>query len=169
MTNRRIVLRSGLILAASMLSISTVPADAQQTDRAKQIGAKLLCGVGTPICQCNQVLTQCNHVGCQNSTAMLKTLDQRVAKGEPEETILQGFIQEFGTAVLSEPPRTGFSLIAWIMPFVYLFGGALLVIFVIKRWSHRPQQQLATPNQAPEASAEYLARARAQSASETDD
>ena len=169
MTKKRIFPRLALGFVSAALSLAVLPADAQQTDRAKQIGGKLLCGVGTPICQCNQVLTQCNHVGCQNSTAMLKTLDQKVAKGDPEETILQGFVQEFGTAVLSEPPRTGFSLVAWIMPFVYLLGGAALVIVVIKRWSKRPHQQFATPNQAPKVSAEYLARARAQSASETDD
>jgi len=169
MTKKRILPHLALGFVSAALSVAILPADAQQTDRAKQIGGKLMCGVGTPLCQCNQVLTQCNHVGCQNSTAMLKTLDQRVAKGEPEEAILQGFVQEFGTAVLSEPPRTGFSLVAWVMPFVYLVGGAILVIFVIKRWSKRPQQQLATPNQAPAVAAEYLARARAQSASETDD
>jgi cytochrome c-type biogenesis protein CcmH len=169
MTKRRVLPRIALGFVSATLSLLISPVDAQQTDRAKQIGGKLLCGVGTPICQCNQILTQCNHVGCQNSTAMLKTLDKRVAKGEPEETILQGFVQEFGTAVLSEPPKTGFSLVAWIMPFFYLIGGAILVVFVISRWSKRPQQRLATPNHAPAVSAEYLERARAQSARETDD
>jgi cytochrome c-type biogenesis protein CcmH/NrfF len=163
------ILRAVLLFAGATLPFSSLPAAAQQTERAKQIGSKLLCGVGTPICQCNQILTQCNHVGCQNSTAMLKTLDAKIAKGEPEEKILQAFVQEFGTAVLAEPRKTGFSLVAWTMPFFYLAAGTLLVIFVIKRWSARPQQRLATPNQAPGVSAEYLARARAQSDQETDD
>jgi cytochrome c-type biogenesis protein CcmH len=168
MTKGRLILRTA-VLSAVLLPLTGLPASAQQTERAKQIGSKLLCGVGTPLCQCNQILTQCNHVGCQNSSAMLKTLDQKVAKRESEEAILQSFVQEFGTAVLSEPPKSGFSLIAWIMPFFYLAAGTLLVILVIKRWSKRPQHQLATPNRAPAVSAEYLARARAQSEREMDD
>lgn len=167
MTRKRIL--SAVYLGALFLASFSSPLAAQQTDKAKQIGGKLLCGVGTPLCQCNQILTQCNHVGCQNSSAMLKTLDAKVAKGDSEEAILQAFVQEFGTAVLSEPPKTGFSLVAWVMPFVYLAAGTVLVIVVIKRWSKRPAQQLATANRGPAVSAEYLARARAQSEKEMDD
>jgi len=167
MTKKRIL--SAVCLGVALLAGAVPPLAAQQTEKAKQIGGKLLCGVGTPLCQCNQILTQCNHVGCQNSSAMLKTLDAKIAKGDSEEAILQGFVQEFGTAVLSEPPKTGFSLVAWVMPFVYLAVGAVLVIVVIKRWSKRPAQQLATANRAPAPPAEYLARARAESEKEMDD
>jgi cytochrome c-type biogenesis protein CcmH len=146
-----------------------LPVAAQETERAKQIGGKLLCGVGTPLCQCNQILTQCNHVGCQNSSAMLKTLDTRIAKGDTEQAILQGFVEQFGTAVLSEPPKSGFSLVAWVMPSFYLVAGAALVVFVIRRWRKPPEERLATADQGPAVSAEYLARARAESDRETDD
>ena len=36
-----------------------------------------------------------------------------------------------------EPPKTGFGLVAWLMPFVYLLAGAGLVVFVIGRWRKR--------------------------------
>ena len=68
------------------------------------------------MCNCNQVLTQCNHVGCTTSTAMLKQIDQAVARGDSEEAITQAFVQEFGTKVYAEPPHSGFSLVAWSMP-----------------------------------------------------
>jgi len=154
---------------AGALALLALPIQAQQTERAKEIGGKLLCGVGTPLCECNQILTQCNHVGCRNSAAMLKTLDTRIAKGDDEKAILQGFVEQFGTAVLSEPPKSGFSLVAWIMPFVYLMAGAALVILVIRRWRKLPEERLAAANRAPSVSAEYLARARAESDRETDD
>jgi hypothetical protein len=52
-----------------------------------------------------------------------------------------------------------------------LAAGTLLVVFVISRWSKRPkqQQQLAAAGKTPAVSLEYLARARAQSARDTDD
>ena len=154
------------VLALGFLA-ATLPA--QQTDRAKEIGGKLLCGVGTPKCDCKQILTQCNHVGCRNSAGMLKTLDASVASGEPEATIIQRFVAEFGTAVLSEPPRSGLNLVAWYLPGTTLFAGALLVIFVIARWRKRPAAAPAGPAAGAGISPELLARARAQAARETQD
>jgi len=46
-------------------------------------------------------------------------------------------IKEYGTAAYMEPPKTGFGLVAWLMPGVYLLAGAGLVVFVIGRWRNR--------------------------------
>jgi cytochrome c-type biogenesis protein CcmH len=151
------------MLAVAPLLVA--PLGAQQlSDRAKQIGGKFMC-----MCTCSQVLTQCNHVGCTTSTGMLKELDQALARGESEDTITQMFVQEFGTKVYAEPPKSGFSLVAWALPSVYLFVGTGLVIFVIARWRKRPVQQAAPAGGAPGISAEMLERARAQASRETQD
>jgi cytochrome c-type biogenesis protein CcmH len=167
-------LRKQIVWAAlgGMLLLGSVAATlrAQQTDRAKEIGGKLLCGVGTPMCDCKQILTQCNHVGCRNSAGMLKTLDQAVANGEAEATIVQRFVAEFGTAVLSEPPKSGLNLVAWYLPATTLFCGLLLVLFVISRWRKRPAIIVASgPATGSGISPEMLARARAQAVRETQD
>jgi cytochrome c-type biogenesis protein CcmH/NrfF len=158
-----------LALAAAVLPVSLVAAD--QPDEAKQIGAKLKCMCGG----CDQSAGGCSHTGaafsgpCETAKGMLKDIRLRLGRGETATQILHAFEQQYGLAVYLEPPKTGFSLVAWIMPFFYLTAGTVLVILVIKRWSKRaPQPQLATPNRAP-VSAEYLARARAQSEQETDD
>jgi cytochrome c-type biogenesis protein CcmH/NrfF len=142
---------------------------AQQTDKAKEIGGKLLCGVGTPLCDCKQILTQCNHVGCRNSAGMLKTLDEGVAKGDSETTIIQGFVAAFGTAVLSEPPKSGLNLVAWYLPATTLLAGLFLVVFVISRWRKRPATTTGPPAGTAGISPEMLARARAQASRETQD
>jgi len=80
------------VFAAACLLLFPLRVSAQQTDRAKQIGGKLMC-----TCNCSQVLTQCNHVGCTTSTSMLKELDRAVARGDSEEKIMQAFVQEYGT------------------------------------------------------------------------
>jgi cytochrome c-type biogenesis protein CcmH/NrfF len=105
-----------------------------------------------------------------NSSAMLKTLDQKVAKGDSEELIIQGFIQEFGREVLAEPPKTGFSLIAWLLPSFYLLVGSVLVILVISRWRKRPAMEPAdTTSAGRHVSADLLERARARAARDTED
>jgi cytochrome c-type biogenesis protein CcmH/NrfF len=150
----------------AMLPLLPNPVGAQQTDRAKQIGGKFMC-----MCDCNQVLTQCNHVGCTMSAAMLKELDQAVARDASEDAITQMFVQEFGTRVYAEPPKSGLSLVAWVMPFVYLLIGALLVVFVISRWRRRPVPlpESAENRAAGKIAPEILERARAQAARETED
>lgn len=158
--------RLAAFLAAFAVFLSVGSASAQKTERAKQIGGKFLC-----MCGCNQVLTQCNHVGCSTSARMLKELDAGLSRGESEQNITQAFVQEFGTTVYAEPPKSGLSLVAWAMPFVYLLLGTVLVIFVISRWRKRPALPAAVPGAAPSSgiSPELLERARAQAARETED
>src|SRR5713226_1719956 len=141
MTKPRLLLALLLVVGAfapAPLVIS--PIAAQQTDRAKQIGGKFMC-----MCGCSQVLTQCNHVGCTTSASTLKELDQAVARGDSEDKITQAFVQEFGTKVYAEPPKSGLSLVAWSLPGIYLLTGTILVIFVILRWHKRNVLLAAAP------------------------
>ena len=165
MTKRPIILATILLSASTALPLVVSPIAAQQqSDRARQIGGKFMC-----MCTCNQVLTQCNHVGCTTSTAMLKQVDQGLARGDSEDAITQAFVQEFGTKVYAEPPHSGFSLVAWSMPAVYLAIGLALVLFVISRWRKRPVHVAASAAARPGISPELLERARAQAARETQD
>jgi len=150
-------------IAAAPLLITSAGGQ-QMSDRAKQIGGKFMC-----MCSCSQVLTQCNHVGCTTSAAMLKELDQALARGDSEDGITQMFVQEFGTKVYAEPPKSGFSLVAWSLPSIYLFSGTILVVFVISRWRKHALKNVTTGGTAPKVSAELLERARAQAARETED
>jgi cytochrome c-type biogenesis protein CcmH/NrfF len=160
MTERRIVAALKLACLSAMLAL---PA-AAQTDRAKQIGGKFMC-----TCNCNQVLTQCNHVGCTVSTSMLKELDQRVANGDSEAAITQGFVQEFGTQVYAEPPKSGISLVAWSLPTIYLAIGTVLVVMVIWRWRARPHLRPAAANMPHGLSADRLEDVRQRVTRETED
>lgn len=155
----------GILAALASAPLVIAPASAQQpSDRAKQIGGKFMC-----MCGCSQVLTQCNHVGCTTSAAMLKELEQSVTRGDSEDAITQMFVQEFGTKVYAEPPKSGFSLVAWSLPSIYLGLGTILVVFVISRWRKPRGPAIVAAGNAPRISAEQLERARAQAARETED
>lgn len=166
MTKPRLFVALLLLLVLASIPLLTLPVAAQQTDRAKQIGGKFMC-----MCTCNQVLTQCNHVGCTVSASMLKELDRAIARGDSETAVTQMFVQEFGTKVYAEPPKSGLSLVAWTLPSIYLLVGMVLVIFVISRWRKRPAPEpaLAGAGSASGISREVLERARAQAARETED
>ncbi len=162
---KRLAAIVALLIAGASLPLLVSPLTAQQqVDRTHQIGGKFMC-----MCGCSQVLTQCNHVGCTTSTAMLKEVDQAVTRGDSEDAITQAFVQEFGTKVYAEPPHSGFSLVAWSMPAVYLAIGLVLVIFVISRWRKRPAHAPAVSANQSGISPELLERARVRAARETQD
>ena len=123
---------------------------AQQTEHARNLGKRMMC-----VCGCYQVLTECNHVGCTYSYKMLKELDERVARSEPDDLTVQDFVQEYGATVMLVPEAKGFNLWAWIMPVVFPLVGLWLVRVVVIRWRRR-----AALAPAPKVSADLVERAR---------
>jgi cytochrome c-type biogenesis protein CcmH len=136
----------------------------QQADRVKEIGGKFQC-----MCSCNQILTQCNHVGCTVSTSMLKELGAMVNRGDSEDKITQTFVQEFGTTVYAEPPKSGFSLVAWLMPVFYFLIGAAIVVFFINKWRKQAPAPAAVAPAGVHISPEAYERARSQANRDTED
>jgi cytochrome c-type biogenesis protein CcmH/NrfF len=159
-SNRRSIFAFALVFIFGIVPLLAQ----QQSDRVKTVGSRFMC-----MCGCNQVLTQCNHVGCTVSTSMLKELGGWIARGDSDAAITAAFVKEYGTTVYAEPPKSGFSLVAWSMPFVYFIAGATLVIFLIRKWHNRPATVLHTAPGGVAISSDALERARAQAARETDD
>ena len=137
---------------------------AQNSDRAKRVGGQLMC-----MCNCNEILTQCNHVGCTVSAAMLKELDQRVQTTGSDDLLLQSFVQEFGAKVLASPPAHGFNLLAWMIPGIAFALGLGLVVMVIRQWRNRMVLVPAGGPPVPSVSREQLDRVRRQIDEETED
>jgi len=161
---RTAVARTGprLLLPLLALMLLFVPASmAQQTARAKAIGQKLLC-----MCGCKQGLIACNHVGCTVSRAMLKEIDERVARGDSDDLILQSFVQEYGPTVLAEPPAKGFNWMAWVIPILAPLLALYIVWEVVRHWRRRAA---LAPAGGPSVPAELLDRARHESEQESDE
>lgn len=142
--------------------LATVPVlRAQDTARAKALGQKLMC-----VCGCNQLLGSCNHVGCTYSGTEIKELNQDVARNESDELTLEAFVQEYGPAVLSEPPAKGFDWVAWVVPIAAPLLALYVLWEVVRRWR---QRAALAPAGGPAVSAEFLARARNESNKDTDE
>ncbi len=155
-TKRAFVSYALLLSAALVLFVSAVGAQIPgQSEKAKKIGKRLMC-----MCGCNQVLVECNHVGCSVSTAMLKELDARLARNEPEDLMLQSFVQQYGEKVMAQPPMKDFGLVAWVTPFAVLLIGFCLIGVVLLRWRRQSPAIAGMPGAGPEISSEMLARAR---------
>ena len=106
--------------------------------RFKDLGHRMMC-----TCGCGQVLLECNHVGCQSSDKMRNQLLAALDKGDNDDLILQGFVQEYGPTVIAAPTASGFNRVAWIMPFVVLALGIAFAVHIVRSWKNRPEPALA--------------------------
>lgn len=166
-------LAAAMAFGMAMSSLLLLSAGAQQTsERTRAIGKKLKC-----MCRgCQDTAATCYHVGgafsgpCDTAKAMLKTIDERITKGDSDDLILQSFVQQYGQEVYIEPPHSGIGRVAWAMPVAYLVVGTGLVIFVIRRWRKRaPQTATASGPSVAAISPEVLEQARRRVAQETED
>jgi cytochrome c-type biogenesis protein CcmH len=86
-------------------------------------------------CGCAEILGECNHVGCQNSTEELNLLRAGIAAGKSDQQILDTFVAKYGAVVLAAPTTHGFDLVAWIAPFAVFAAALLGTILLVRRWS----------------------------------
>jgi cytochrome c-type biogenesis protein CcmH/NrfF len=148
---RRRALHAIILTAAVFLFIGadTVP-------RFKDLGHRMMC-----VCGCNQILLECNHVGCTYSDKMRDQLVAALDKGNNDDLILQGFVQEYGPTVIAAPTATGFNRIAWIMPFLVLGLGIAFAVYIVRSWKNQPTPALADGIMVPQGSELDELRARA--------
>ena len=106
--------------------------------RFSEIGHRMMC-----ICGCNQILLECNHVGCPASDGMRNELMASLNRGDSDSLVEQGFVQKYGPTVLAAPTTRGFDRAAYIMPVAALILGFSLIVLVIRSWKNRPAPALA--------------------------
>jgi cytochrome c-type biogenesis protein CcmH len=86
-------------------------------------------------CGCAEILGECNHVGCTESTKELGELKADIAAGLSDQQIFDAFVAKYGATVLAAPTAHGFDLVAWIAPFAVFAAALLGTILLVRRWS----------------------------------
>jgi len=147
-----------LLLCAAVIALVGA---GDPASRFNEIGHQMMC-----ICGCNQILLECNHVGCPASDGMRNELMTAVSRGDSDSLVEQSFVQKYGPTVLAAPTAKGFDRAAYIVPFAALFFGFSLIVLVIRAWKNRPAPALAD-GLHPVAGAE-LEQFRDQARKETD-
>lgn len=96
------------------------------------IAGKLSCYCGT--CP-HLVVSQC---GCSKADEIKSEIKKMIGQGMSEEQIIQNFIAEHGQTVLAAPPRSGFNLTAWMLPFLAFLAGGFVLFTFLKRQQRPP-------------------------------
>lgn len=155
-----------IFAVALVLSLAAAPAIVVQVqaeiDHAHELGKRLKCTCGG----CEQSAGTCYHVGgqfsgpCDVAKMMIGEIQKHLDEGMADDKVIAAMIKEYGPSAYMEPPKQGFGLVAWLMPGIYLVGGAGLVLFVIGRWRKRGVAAEVKSASAKPLSPELLERAR---------
>ncbi len=110
----------------------TTPTDNQVNAIAKQ----LFC----PVCQ-NTPLDVCPTEACRQWRELIR---QMLSEGKTEAEILQYFEDQYGPRVRQEPPRAGFSWLAYIIPLLVIAAGVFFLFRALKGWTKAPVAESAS-------------------------
>ena len=130
---RKPLLKRGLQTALLSIAVFAFMGAGDQTARFNDLGHRMMC-----VCGCNQILLECNHVGCQYSDRMRGELMASLDRGDNDDLTLQSFVQKYGPTVIAAPTAAGFNRVAWIMPYLALVLGLATVILIVRAWKSRP-------------------------------
>lgn len=126
-------------------------------DRVNEIAKNLNC----PTCV-GQNLADCRTLTCEQWRNQINDL---VAQGYSDEEVLNYFATRYGSQVLQEPPKSGWTLFLWVLPVLALLVGGGWLIFAMRRWANQktasviavsPQIRLAS--NAPHLPSDYLSQ-----------
>jgi cytochrome c-type biogenesis protein CcmH len=124
-------------LGLIMLAMAVVACGNSDTpsleEQAYSIDRSLIC----PVCPGETI----DQAQVELARQMRLLVREKLAEGWSRERILQFFVDRYGEAVLAEPPKSGFNLLAWIVPFVSVFAALVLLFFVVKSMRKSSQAQ----------------------------
>ena len=109
------------VLAAvclAALASAGVAAASEEHPTAAELESELVCPV------CDSTLDTSN---AEIARLMKARIRERIAAGATKSEIKSEFVEQFGERVLATPPRSGFDLLAWVLPLV---GGGLALVAV---------------------------------------
>jgi cytochrome c-type biogenesis protein CcmH len=101
------------------------------TPEIRRVGGRLACLCGT----CNNTVGDCPMLECHYSKPAREKIAARQALGESDDQIVQSVVKESGLQALAAPPQEGFSLLAWVMPWIAIGAGLLVIYFFMRRFS----------------------------------
>ena len=133
---------AGLARAASTPPPTSLALD----DRVREIASELRCVV----CQNLSVADSPSDLAKE----MRNLIREQVEQGKSRQEIQDYFVSRYGEFVLLAPPKHGFNLLVWVLPFLALAIGAGGVYLVARRWATRP------PEGPPPVDPAYLDRVR---------
>jgi cytochrome c-type biogenesis protein CcmH len=121
---KRLVL---LLVAAAVVAVPPAPASEQHPTLA-DLANEVIC----PTCH-----TTIDQSSSPIAVRMKAFIRERIVAGDTKTEIKDKLVAQFGESVLAAPPRSGFNLLAWLLPLVGAAIGAAVLAMLARRWRKR--------------------------------
>src|ERR1700755_1390533 len=100
-----------VLVVAAVVAFGAQASDTAHGARYQKLSHAMMCP-----CGCNQLLGECNHVGCTYSDKMRSQLAASIDHGDDDTTIFHAFQDEYGPTALAAPMFTHFNQFSWWVP-----------------------------------------------------
>jgi cytochrome c-type biogenesis protein CcmH len=107
------------------------PTPAEDRPTLADLEGEVMCPV------CNTTLDQSSSPAARQIESFIRA---RIAAGDSKNEIKDRLVAEYGPQILAAPPAKGFNLLAWLLPFVALLGGALVLALLAWHWSRNRER-----------------------------
>jgi len=126
------------LLAAGLVALALAgSALAADPPRQADLEAEIVC----PTCK-----TTLDQSSSPIAARMKSYIRARIAAGDSAAQIKAQLVDQFGPAVLAEPPKRGFDLLAWLLPLAALGLGIVVVGALAWTWSRRRDTDVDPPD-----------------------
>ena len=124
-------------IVGALLAVASI---AQQSSgimsvETRRVGTRLACLCGS----CKNTIGDCAMLECSYCRPKREKIAALQAAGQSDQSIVDAIVSEEGRQALAVPPKEGFTLLAWTMPYIAI-GFGLMVIWLFVR---RLQRQAA--------------------------
>ena len=145
----RVLSLTGLAMVCCLpLSLGATSSDLEA--QVREIATQLRC----PVCQGLSVGDSPSELANEMRTLVREQLQQ----GKTPAEVLDYFAQRYGEWILLAPPKHGFNLVIWVLPFVLLPIGAAVVYLRARRWVRRSAEAESPSRHVESPYAERLQR-----------
>ncbi len=127
----RWILPSALILALVTAAWPLTHAHADEPPTRHEVASGLMCQ-----CGCGMTVSACGEsMSCSPADSIMQEIDDQIAEEKSKGEILDYFATIYGEEVLSVPRKSGFSLMAWVMPFLAVTVGGAGLATLVRLWA----------------------------------
>ncbi|MGF6948475.1 cytochrome c-type biogenesis protein CcmH [Neobacillus sp. B4I6] len=124
----------GLLIIAFIFQGSFLRVEAAKQIDYKSAEFKAVAQQFACTCGCGQDHYECDPNTCNLTTEFKADLVDMMNKGWDKDKIRAYYVNIYGEEILTSPEKSGFSLTAWVLPFVVLAAAGISLYFVIRKW-----------------------------------
>lgn len=109
--------------------------DAQKNDpvldaATSAVAAQLRC----PVCQGVAIQDSPSELAQQ----MRMVVKEQLASGKSPDEVKAYFVSKYGEWILLEPQAHGFNIVIYALPVLLVLGGAVFLVFIVRKWTTTP-------------------------------